>query len=257
MIKNTTRLLSFILILAISPFVIAQDPVSEVLPKIKSESSSDLTRLLKLRLGVDSIEEPTETSIEGVYQTRFGDKFAYLIDNGRFVLIGDLIDLETAINLTEASRRDLIINKINEVALDDMVIFPAVSEEKSVINVFTDVSCGYCSKLHEEVNYLQEAGITVRYLPFPRGGNQGPGYTGLKQVWCAENKQLAMGIAKGITNGDLGNANCSKGDMVDRGYNLGNAIGVTGTPALYLSDGEKINGYMPHESLISKILGKI
>jgi thiol:disulfide interchange protein DsbC len=257
MLIKTFRFFSFILILSISPFAIAQDSVSEALPKINSEPSSELTRLLKLRLGIDSIDEPTETSIEGVYQTRFGDKFAYLIDNGRFVLIGDLIDLETAVNLTEASRRDLIINKINEVSLDDLVIFPAVSEEKSVLNVFTDVSCGYCRKLHEEVNYLQEAGITVRYLPFPRGGNQGPGYIGLKQVWCAENKQLAMGIAKGIENGELGSANCSKGDMVDRGYDLGNTIGVTGTPALYLNDGEKINGYMPHERLISKILGKI
>ena len=256
MIKNL-RLFCFILILSTSSFTMAQSEVSEPLPDLNSQTLSELTRLLKLRLGIDNIDEPTETEVEGVYQTRFGDKFAYLIDNGRFVLIGDLIDLETAKNLTEVSRRGLIVDEINDIALEDMVIFPAISEEKSVLNIFTDVSCGYCAKLHEEVHFLQEAGITVRYLPFPRGGNKGPGYTGLKQVWCAEDKQLAMGIAKGTERGALGIADCAKGDMVDRGFELGNNLGVAGTPALFLNDGEKINGYMPHQRLIPKILGQI
>ncbi|MFT4608205.1 MAG: thiol:disulfide interchange protein DsbC [Chitinophagales bacterium] len=256
MIK-TCRLISFILTLSVSTFAVAQDAQPETSATIKSNPPSELTRLLKLRLGTNNIEEPIETGIEGVYQTRFGDKFAYLIDNGRFIFIGDLIDLESAQNLTEASRRGLIVNKINEVSADDMVIFSAVSDEKTVLNIFTDVSCGYCKKLHEEVHFLQEAGITVRYLPFPRGGDRGPGYTGLKQVWCAEDKQLAMSIAKGTEIGDLGRADCVKGDMVDRGFDLGKALGIAGTPALFLNDGEKINGYMPHERLIPKVLGKI
>lgn len=256
MIK-TCRLISFILTLTISIFAVAQDAASQTSPEINKDSSSELTRLLKLRLGTGNIDEPTETGIEGVYQTRFGDKFAYLIDNGRFVFIGDLIDLESAQNLTEVSRRSLIVNKINEVSSEDMVIFPAVSNEKAVLNVFTDVSCGYCRKLHGEVHFLQEAGITVRYLPFPRGGSRGPGYTGLKQVWCAEDKELAMSIAKGTESGDLGSADCAKGDMVDRGFDLGKELGIAGTPALFLSDGEKINGYMPHERLITKLLEKI
>lgn len=256
MIK-TFLLLSFILTLTISTFAAAQSSASATSPEVKKLPPSELTRLLKLRLGTDNIDEPTETGIEGVYQTRFGDKFAYLIDNGRFVFIGDLIDLESARNLTEVSRRGLIVNKINEIDSTDMVIFPAVSAEKAVLNVFTDVTCGYCKKLHEEVHFLQEAGITVRYLPFPRGGNRGPGYTGLKQVWCAKDKQLAMSIAKGTERGELGSADCAKGNMVDRGFELGNTLGVAGTPALYLSDGEKINGYMPHERLISKLLEKI
>jgi thiol:disulfide interchange protein DsbC len=243
------QLFCFILTFSISTFAVAQNAEPGLSP--------ELTRLLKLRLGTDNIDEPIETGIEGVYQTRFGDKYAYLIGNGRFVFIGDLIDLETMQNFTETSRRGLIVNKINEVSLKDMVIFPSVSNEKAVLNVFTDVACGYCKKLHREVHYLQEAGITVRYLPFPRGGSKGPGYIGLRQVWCAEDRQLAMGIAKGTDRGELGSDDCPLGDMVDRGFDLGNTIGVTGTPALYFGDGEKINGYMPHERLISEVLGRI
>ncbi|MFT7549251.1 MAG: thiol:disulfide interchange protein DsbC [Candidatus Azotimanducaceae bacterium] len=243
------QLFCFILTFSISTFAVAQNAESGVSP--------ELTRLLKLRLGTDNIVEPMETGIEGLYQTRVGDKYAYLIDNGRFVLIGELIDLETMENLTETGRRGFIVNKLNELSLKDMVIFPAVSTEKAVLNVFTDVACGYCKKLHREVHFLQEAGITVRYLPFPRGGSKGAGYIGLRQVWCAEDRQLAMGIAKGTEGGQLGSTDCPQGDMVDRGFDLGNEIGVTGTPELYFGDGEKINGYVPYERLISEVLGKI
>lgn len=256
MIKNA-HFIYFIFALIFSNYAVAQSVESGTDSEIKAQQLSELTRLLKLRLGIDNINDPTETGIEGVYETRFGDKFAYLIENGRYVFIGDLIDLELAQNITETSRRGLIIDKIDGVPSSDMVIFPALSSEKAVLSVFTDVSCGYCKKLHEEVHFLQEAGITVQYLPFPRGGNKGPGYTGLKQVWCADDRQLAMSIAKGTKRGELGRSDCSDASIVDRGFALGNTLGVAGTPALYTSDGEMINGYVPHQRLISMLLGNI
>ncbi|MFT5662803.1 MAG: thiol:disulfide interchange protein DsbC [Gammaproteobacteria bacterium] len=250
-------LIPFLSVLVISNFALAQSVDSDNSSEAKKLQLLELTRLLKLRLGTDNIEEPTETGIQGVYETRFGDKFAYLIENGRYVFIGDLIDLESAHNITETSRRGLIIDKIAEIPSSDMVVFPAVSNEKTILNVFTDVSCGYCKKLHEEVHFLQEAGITVRYLPYPRGGDRGPGYAGLKQVWCSDDRQLAMSIAKGTERGELGSADCAAASMVDRGFALGNTLGVAGTPSLFTSDGENINGYMPHERLISKLLENI
>ena len=220
----------------------------------RGKNLSDITVLLKQRLGTDDIADPTETGVEGVYQTQFGDKFAYLIENGRYVFIGDMVDLENSHNITEASRRGLVRDRIAETSVDDMIIFPARDVEKTVLNVFTDTSCPYCKKLHEEIPYLQDAGISVRYLPFPRGGNRGPGYTDLKRVWCASDKLLAMNIAKDVADGKLGTDNCEDAKIVDRGYELGNRIGVTGTPALYSSAGEKFNGYVPYQRLIPMLL---
>jgi thiol:disulfide interchange protein DsbC len=222
-----------------------------------ASDSDEMTELLRLRLGVDTVAEPVATPIDGVFQTRFGDKFAYLIDGGRYIFIGDLIDLKTAKNITELSRRTLISDEINKVSLDSLTVFPADNEEKAVLNVFTDTSCGYCQKLHEEVKYLQEAGITVRYFPFPRGGAQGPGYTNLKKVWCAKDRQLAMNIAKGVSSGQLGSADCEAANFIDEGHRLGNLIGVTGTPALYTSSGEKFNGYVPYKQLIPRLLNNL
>ena len=219
------------------------------------ESIEEMTRLLKLRLGTDQVEPPIETGVEGVYQTRFGNKFAYLIEGGRYVFIGDMVDLKTARNMTEASRRDLVVQELASFGQEKQIVFPAENDELAVLNVFTDTSCGYCQKLHQEVKYLQQAGISVHYIPFPRGGNRGPGYSDLKKVWCADDKLVAMSVAKGAAVGSLSaSADCESAQYVDEGYLLGNRIGVNGTPALFAADGTKFNGYVPYQQLIPQLI---
>ena len=221
------------------------------------EAVEDMTRLLKLRLGTDQVEPATATGVEGVYQTRFGNKFAYLIEGGRYVFIGDMVDLKLARNMTEMSRRDLIVQELAGFDQSKQIVFPAADEELAVLNVFTDTSCGYCQQLHKEVKYLQEAGISVHYFPYPRGGNRGPGYRNMKKVWCAEDKLTAMSIAKGAETGSLPpSGDCDSAQYVDDGYLLGNRIGVTGTPALYTSDGVMFNGYVPYQQLIPQLLNQ-
>ncbi len=221
------------------------------------ESIEDMTRLLKLRLGTDKVEPPIATGVDGVYQTRFGNKFGYLIEGGRYVFIGDMVDLKMARNMTEVSRRELVVQELAGFDSKKQIVFPAENEELAVLNVFTDTSCGYCQQLHKEVKYLQEAGISVHYFPYPRGGNRGPGYSDLKKVWCADDKLTAMSIAKGAKMGSLASSeDCESALYVDEGYILGNRIGVTGTPALYASDGTMFNGYVPHQQLIPQLLNQ-
>ncbi len=245
MIKQfTSALLAGLLCISFMPFAIAAD-----------EATEDMTRLLKLRLGTDDVDIPVPTGVDGVYQTRFGNKFAYLIEGGRYVFIGDLVDLETALNMTEISRRENIVESLANFGPEKQIVFPAVDEELAVLNVFTDTSCGYCQRLHTEVKYLQEAGISVHYFAFPRGGNRGPGYSDLRKVWCSDDPLEAMSIAKGEKNGTLGaDTDCEAGHFVDDGYALGNQLGVTGTPALYASDGTKFDGYVPYKQLIPQLI---
>ena len=221
------------------------------------DSLENMTRLLKKRLGTDAVDTPVATVVEGVYQTRFGNKFAYLTEGGRYVFIGDLVDLETAQNMTEISRREIIVDALADFSVDKQIVFPAVDEELAVLSVFTDTSCGYCQKLHKEVKYLQQAGISVHYYPYPRGGSRGPGYSDLRKVWCADDKLQAMSIAKGAQDGTLqSTSDCELAQVVDEGFELGNQIGVTGTPALYTSDGTKFNGYVPYKELIPQLINQ-
>ena len=219
------------------------------------EAVDEMTRLLKLRLGTDQVETPKPTGVDGVYQTRFGNKFAYLIEGGRYVFIGDMVDLQTARNMTEISRREMVVDAFANFGAEKQIVYPAVDEELAVLNVFTDTSCGYCQKLHQEVEYLQEAGISVHYYAFPRGGDRGPGYSDLRKVWCSDDQQEAMSIAKGMKSGNLAaGTDCDAAQYVDDGYVLGNQLGVTGTPALYASDGTKFNGYVPYQQLIPQLI---
>jgi len=242
---TTAALTAFALMLSVSGLNAADEP------------AEDMTRLLKMRLGTDKVEPAIETGVDGVYMTRFGNKFAYLIEGGRYVFIGDLVDLEKARNLTEIARRELVVDELAAFGKEKRIIFPAEKEELAVLSVFTDTSCGYCQQLHKEVKHLQQAGISVHYYPFPRGGNRGPGYRDLKKVWCAEDKLKAMSIAKGVESGPLPvSETCEDGNFVDDGFLLGQRIGISGTPSLFTADGTRFNGYVPYQELIPQLLNQ-
>jgi thiol:disulfide interchange protein DsbC len=213
-----------------------------------------ITNLLKSRLGGAPVGELKSTPVEGIYQTTMGAKVAYLSGDGRYVLIGDMIDLQNQVNLTEMSRRGVAEAALKDFDVSSLIVYPAVGSTKAVLNVFTDTSCPYCVKLHEELPELQQAGIEVRYFPFPRGGTQGPGYDTLRRVWCGDDRLKAMDIAKGIQQGQLPSGNCTKASIVDQAYLLGNDVGVEGTPALFTSSGQKISGYVHYSKLIPMLL---
>ena len=213
-----------------------------------------VTRLLRQRIGDAKIDEVSATAVENVWQVQIGNQFVYLLDGGKYALMGDLLDLEDGRNLTEISRRGTIVETLAGFDNADLVVYEAVGESRAVLDVFTDTSCPYCQKLHSEIDKLQEAGITVRYLPYPRGGSRGPGYQHLKSVWCAEDRNQAMTDAKNELFDDLPPGDCAAADIVDRGYLAGQRVGIRGTPALVKSDGEKIEGYRPYQELIPQIL---
>ncbi len=220
------------------------------------EVNPDIANFLKARLGpaVD-VSDPVKTPVEGIYETKYGSKIGYLAGNGRYILIGDIVDLQTQENLTEISRRSVSKEMIDKIAISDLAVYPsAMNKTRAVLNVFTDTSCRFCKKLHKEVPDLQKAGIEVRYFPFARGGARGPGYTDLKQVWCGKDKAKTMDIAKEVVTGTLPSSDCVDAGFIDEAYTLGNQLGVTGTPALFTADGQKIEGYVPSDQLIPMLL---
>lgn len=222
--------------------------------KTPASSTNKMTELLRLRLGNSDFSDPVETPMAGIYQTQLGKNYGYLSEDGRYLFVGNLIDLQTGQNLTDIAKRKTTKFEIDRLAIEDMAVFPATGEEKAVLNVFTDTSCQYCRKLHAEISNLQDAGISVHYIPYPRGGSQGPGYQTLKQVWCAEDRAGALTIGKDLASGDLPAGDCEASVLVDDGYKLGNRVGVTGTPTLIKSNGEIITGYVPYLELIPKVL---
>lgn len=219
----------------------------------QSIKENPTTRYLRARARGQKLSDPVDTPVPGVKRIKMGDDYLYVTDNGRYVFTGALLDLKTGRNLTrervEADARALL----DSVPGSDKVVFSAHGEQKAVIDIFTDTSCSYCKKLHKEVPELQEAGITVRYLPYPRGGKTGPGYKELKQVWCAPDPVKAMDDAKLDLAIKSDVSNCDRASLVDQGYQIGNRLGIQGTPAIYLPNGRRLNGYVPKTKLLQQL----
>lgn len=175
----------------------------------------------------------------------------YVSKEGDYILAGNLLAItdDGLVDLTEQARSAARTKVIQAVPLEEQVIFLAKGKTKAVVQVFTDSTCPYCSRLHEQVPELNRQGVEVRYLAFPRQGAQGQGYKDLVNVWCADNQQQAMTAAK--AGEKLANKQCD--NPIAKQYELGQKLGVQGTPAIFLPDGRIIPGFVPAERLISEL----
>ncbi len=177
----------------------------------------------------------------------------YVYNDGEFFFDGDLYQVGRGrfINLKEealtAVRKDLLA----DIPLDEMIVFSPQGAVKGVLNVFTDVDCGYCRKLHKEVPELNAMGIEVRYLAFPRAGLGSAAYQKIASAWCADKPEEALTALK---NGENIEQNVCADNPVAKQYKLGQQMGVNGTPAIVLADGSLIPGYRPAADL-ARVLG--
>ena len=134
---------------------------------------------------------------------------------------------------------------------EDMIIFKPEGEIKAVMNVFTDVDCGYCRKFHQEVPQLNAMGIEIRYLAYPRAGIPSGSYDKIAKAWCAEDQQ---DILTKVKSGQRVDVEVCDNNPIAEHYAFGSSIGVTGTPAIILMDGTLIPGYQPADNF-AKLLG--
>lgn len=185
---------------------------------------------------------------EGMLQARWGSNFAYVTPDGRHVIYGDMLDLRTGEEITEASRKAMRLAALSR--LDEVIEFlPEKKKAEHIITVFTDIDCGYCRKMHEEIASYHAEGIGVRYVFYPRSGPGTESFRKAEAVWCSADRKKALTDAKA---GDpmRGDSSCANPVLTE--YQLGQEVGLRGTPMIILSDGEVINGYVPAASLAAQ-----
>lgn len=186
------------------------------------------------------------SAIPGLYAVSIENgPVLYATADGAYFVMGDLFQSRPGgfVNIAEQAREGERAKAMAGVDVKDMIVFaPEKQPSKAVVNVFTDVDCYYCQKLHNEVPDLNKAGIEVRYLAFPRAGIGSESYNKIASAWCAQNQQVA--ITKLKRRQPIENNVCD-GNPVAEQYQLGQQIGVNGTPALITSEGRLMPGYMP------------
>jgi thiol:disulfide interchange protein DsbC len=186
-------------------------------------------------------EQIAPSTVPGLYEVRIGSKIAYVSANGRYLLQGEIIDLDTDLNLTESRREGVRREVLAGVSEAGMIVFAPAKKPTSTVTVFTDIDCGYCRKLHRQISDYNAKGIKVRYMYFPRTGPGTESWTTAEQVACSKDPRTALTRAK---LGETLTEKPCKVNPVAKHYDVGRDFGLQGTPAIILESGELIGGYL-------------
>lgn len=222
---------------------------SVMLPTAQSTALNAVKTKLTNTLGLN-IASIKPSPMAGLIEVVTDQGLFYASPDGEFLIQGKMYGLGNSVtNLTEAS---LALVRIEGMAKfsDAMIVFPA-KNEKHVVTVFTDITCGYCRKMHEQIEDYNDKGITVRYLAYPRSGvkdragNYSQGFKDLRSIWCHEDPKQALTKAK--SGSTVAARICDK--PIEDEFNFGRQVGVTGTPAIMLANGMMVPGYQEPSKL--------
>ena len=211
---------------------------------VVSEDDAEIRKRISAELEGISPEDLSPSPIAGLYEVVKGSAIGYVSTDGRYLIEGDLLDLKTETNLSEARRNAWRQQKLASIDEDKMIIF-APKKYDHTVTIFTDVDCGYCRKLHSQIaEYLAE-GIRVRYVFYPLRGTKAASYQKAEAVWCSKDQQAAMTRAK---QGKEVKAEACE-TPVAMHLETGMELGIRGTPGIITESGELLPGYMPPETL--------
>jgi len=190
----------------------------------------------------------SETPIEGIMQVQINSDIVYVSSDGQYLIQGQIMDIDTRANITDQAKSGIRQGLLSDLKADEQITFAPEKAEYDLL-VFTDIDCGYCRKLHNQIEGYNEAGIAIHYMAFPRAGVGSESYDKFVSVWCADDQKSALTLAK---NGDDPEPQKCPNPIADQ-YELGRELGVTGTPALVTADGTLIPGYMPPAKLRQRL----
>ncbi|MDG6777450.1 DsbC family protein [Thiomicrorhabdus sp. zzn3] len=198
----------------------------------------------------DAPEAVIEQSVvPGLYQVMVGPMVVYMTADGKYAFNGSLINLETRENLTDMAKANARKAALAKVPVETMIEYKAKGTEKHTVTVFSDIDCPYCHKLHKEIPALNEAGVTVRYLSYPRAGMRSPSYFKAVSVWCSDDPAKAMDEA--MSGKAVPKKQCD--NPVAEHMQQAQFFGVNGTPNIILDNGHVIPGYVPAKELIQML----
>ncbi len=230
----------------------AQSPPAAVqAPKIETVPGTPEDRARQAILSINpnlSIESIGEAPLPGFRELIVGGQVLYVSDDGRYLLQGTLFDIEAKKDLGQAGLAKVRREVVAQIPASERIVF-APANPKYTVTVFTDVECGYCRKLHEEIAEYNKRGIAVEYVAFPRAGPGTADFRLMESVWCAPDRRKALTDAKAGRN--VPERSCA--NPVATHYQIGQRIGLTGTPMILTADGFQMPGYMPPDALLTTL----
>lgn len=237
-------------------------PATPELLKRKSAEEMIVTRLQQARPDL-KLSSVRPSPIAGLYQVQIagGGPILYVTPEGDKFIAGEIFLVQPS-GFAKYEDPELVEERkklLASIDPKDAIVFKAKGKTKAVIYVFTDVDCGYCRKLNSQMNAYADQGqqkpgytdlgIEVRYLAYPRAGIPSPSATKLVTAWCSKDRQKALTMLK--EDQAVPAATCT--NPVAAQFELGGKIGVNGTPAIWMPNGELKPGYLPPDALAKEL----
>jgi len=198
------------------------------------------------------IEAIEKSDFPDIYKVYYGDiQPLYVSKDGKYFLYGDMFKISSSqiINLTSTDITKRRMQLMKDIGKEELISFISKNETHSV-TVFTDVDCGYCRKLHNEIEDYNKAGISIHYAAFPRSGIGTESFTKMVGAWCSENPKKSI---TNLKNGENLRLNFCDSQPVAKHYVIGQKLGISGTPAIISQDGELYPGYFSPKDLLDKL----
>ena len=208
----------------------------------------NLKKILPQGLNINFYEE---SEIENFYVVNVANnQILYVSVDFKYVFAGDVISLDNGApsSLNELYQAKLV-KQVMSLLEDTRTINFTAENEKHLIKVFTDISCGYCRLLHSQIDDYLALGISIEYYGFPRDGLQTQVFEDMQSAWCSDDPKLS--ITKLKAGDDVDEKTCQ--NPIQMHYEYGKLLGITGTPSIFLSNGQKLSGYIPASELIKII----
>lgn len=215
-------------------------------PVFAADDVATLKAALTKHMPNTLISKVTESMISGLYEVTVGTQVVYMDKNARYMVNGDMIDLATRKNLTDAAKSGIRLSAISKITEDDMLVYTPKKVDHTV-TVISDVDCYYCRRLHSEMDQYLENNIKVRYIFLPLKGKAS--YDKTVSVWCAKDRNKALDLVK--RGGNIEPLTCD--NPIEKHVAVGRDLGVRGTPGIILESGELLPGYVEISELVKKL----
>ena len=187
------------------------------------------------------VDEIRKAEALGLYEVRIGGDVFYADEKGQYLILGNIVEVKTRKNFTEERR-----NKLSQIKFSDLPLELAVKtvrgNGKRVFATFEDPNCGYCKKLAKDIAGMSDYTMYTFLYPILSPDSTDKS----KAIWCAPDR------AKAWSNYMVNNVAPAVGNCdapIDKIVALGQKLNVRGTPAIFLSNGERIPGAVPAEKL--------
>jgi thiol:disulfide interchange protein DsbC len=207
--------------------------------KIKIEMQKQLGERAK----IDTVRA---TPVAGLYEVTIGQEVVYTDASARYLIQGEVVDLKTGTNLTEQRSNDLNRIRWADLPLNDAI---KVVQGKGTrqIAVFADPNCGFCKRLEKGFQQLENVTIYTFLVPMLSADS----LTKSQQIWCSSDKVKAWNDWMLNNQAPTGKGDC--GNPLDRNTALARKLGITGTPAMFFTDGSRVNGAVPMAQIEKKL----